>query len=87
MAQAACYLLSMTIDGSDTRLMKFEEAELRKARALQCLEVHDLTATCFHAEQGMQIIDLLKAAGQHGEPLDRLRKELEDIRAKATVTT
>jgi hypothetical protein len=76
----------MTIDVSDTRLIKYEEAELRKARALRCLEANDLKATCFHAEQGMQIIDLLRAAGQHGEPLDRLRNELEDIRKKATIS-
>jgi hypothetical protein len=64
--------------------MTHEEAELRKGRALTSLEANDLTAAAFHAEQGMQIIDLLKANGQRGEPLDRLRRELEDIRAKAT---
>lgn len=68
---------------SETRLLRYEEAELRKSRAAKSLEANDLTAAAFHAEAGMQIIDLLKANGQHGEPLDRLRKELEDIRAKA----
>jgi hypothetical protein len=68
----------------ETKLSKYEEAELRKGRALSSLEVNDRIAAAFHAEQGMSIIDALKADGQYGEPLDRLRRELEEIRAKAT---
>jgi HEPN domain-containing protein len=74
----------MTTKDEQTTRYTIEEAEHRRERARTTLREGDLANAGFHAEKGLAVLARLQADGARGEPLDRLRKDLEDIRAQVS---